>query len=200
MAALCCDTALQMPALPCRNPSGIIVIDTETTGLSSTDEIIQLSIVDGDANVLLDRYVKPYYKQAWPEAQAVNGISPEMVQGMPYLHELVPQLRGIIASAHTLVFYNAAFDLGMLDCCCDFSGGKKVVDVMTLFAPVYGEWSEKHNCYKWQKLQTCAQYFGYSFEAHNSLNDAQATLHCYKSLTHMLEEQIPAILCEPLTP
>ncbi len=200
MAAMCCETSMEMPAIPCHNRSGIIVIDTETTGLSSMDEILQLSIVDGEANVLLDQYVQPYYKEAWPEAQAINDISPEMIQGMPYLHELIPQLQGIIDAAHTLVFYNAEFDLGMLSRCGDFSQGKKIVDVMTLFAPVYGEWSEKYDCYKWQKLQTCAQYFGYQFKAHNSLNDAQATLHCYNSLMNLFKEQAPTLLCEPLAP
>lgn len=37
-----------------------IVIDTETTGLNAkTDELLQVSIIDTDGNVLFDSYFKP---------------------------------------------------------------------------------------------------------------------------------------------
>lgn len=58
----------------------IICLDCETTGLDPTeDEILSLSIVDWDGNVLLDRRYKPERKTEWPDAQRVNGISPRAV-------------------------------------------------------------------------------------------------------------------------
>lgn len=46
----------------CENPSRMIVLDLETTGLSDyRDDVLQLSVIDGDGNVLINSYVKPYY-------------------------------------------------------------------------------------------------------------------------------------------
>ena len=52
---------------------------------------------------------------------------------------------------------------------------------MEQFAEIYGEWSEWHQNYKWQKLTKAAEYFGYDWgrqkgKAHNSLADCFATL------------------------
>ena len=69
-----------------------IVIDTETTGLTDSDELLQISVIDDAGTVLFDSLVRPYFHTEWPEAQKVNGITPEMVAGAPYPHELLPQL------------------------------------------------------------------------------------------------------------
>ena len=60
-----------------------------------------------------------------------------------------------------------------------------VIDVMQDFADIYGEWSDKYGCNKWQKLTKCAEYYGYDWEndtAHDSLADCRATLYCYKKM------------------
>lgn len=44
------------------------------------DEILQLSVVRGDGEVLFSDYVKPEVKKRWPKAQEVNGITPAMVK------------------------------------------------------------------------------------------------------------------------
>ena len=36
--------------------------------------------------------------------------------------------------------------------------------------------------YKFSKLESAARHFGYSYKAHNVLEDAKATLHVYKAL------------------
>lgn len=53
------------------------------------------------------------------------------------------------------------------------------------FADIYGEWSDKYGCNKWQKLTKCAEYYGYDWEndtAHDSLADCRATLYCYQKM------------------
>ena len=75
-------TASEKPAVPCAIWSGIIVFNTETTGpdpFGGHDEILQISIIDVEGNVLLNSYVKPRWHESWPEAEAVHGITPEMV-------------------------------------------------------------------------------------------------------------------------
>lgn len=52
---------------------------------------------------------------------------------------------------------------------------------------VIGEVSEKYGGYKWQKLQNCADYFGYKFKTHDSYEDAKATLYCYHKIMERKE-------------
>lgn len=45
-----------------------IILDLETTGVNSDDEIIQLSIINLEKEVLFDQYIKPMNKTSWEEA------------------------------------------------------------------------------------------------------------------------------------
>lgn len=169
--------------IPCHNPSGIIVFDLETTGMyAPDDEVLQISIIDGDGNTLINQYVHPGWTKSWSKAQNIHGISPETVADAPYAYELIPCVKGIFQSAHTLISYNGDFDLEFLNYWGIDASGKKHIDVMDEFAPIYAEWDEKHGGYRWQKLVTCARYYGYEFKAHNSLEDVKATLFCYKKI------------------
>lgn len=178
--------ALKKKSVPCENPSRLIVLDLETTGLSNyRDDVLQLSVIDGDGNVLINSYVKPYYNTLWEQAQRINNISPDMVADETELHELISKLKGIFESCDTIIGYNTYFDLAFLKF-MDFSD-KTIIDVMDDFAPIYGEWSDYHDDYKWQKLTTCAEYYGFDWNsiqenAHNSLGDCYATLYCYKKM------------------
>ncbi len=166
-----------------------IVIDTETTGLNAeTDELLQVSIIDTDGNVLFDSYFKPTRHSEWKEAENVNGISPELVANSPTINEKIAAINDILRSADEVIGYNIGFDIGFLKSNgAIFNAEYRVVDVMKMFAPVYGVWSEERNDYKWQKLTTAANYYGYDWseheKAHNSLGDCYATLCVYKKLT-----------------
>ena len=62
------------------DPANIRCIDTETTGLEpGKDEILQVSVVNGNGDVLFDSLVKPTHRKRWPKAAEVNGITPDMV-------------------------------------------------------------------------------------------------------------------------
>ena len=55
-----------------------VYIDTETTGLEKTDEIVEFSIVDFDGSILYSSLVKPS-KPIPTEASRIHGITNEMV-------------------------------------------------------------------------------------------------------------------------
>ena len=90
--------------------------------------------------------------------------------------------RGIFEGADLWIAYNNPFDLSFLRFWGIDPTGKKQVDVMREFAPVYGEWNEEKGSYKWQKLAKAAAYYGYSFSAHDSLEDVKATLFVYQKM------------------
>ena len=163
-----------------------IVLDTETTGLDPRrDELLQISVLDADTGAtVLNTYVRPIWTLEWPQAQHINGITPEMVADAPTMAELQFTLRAIVDAASEVIGYNTSFDLSFLEPYGIIPDGE-VVDVMTNFAPIYGEWSEYHDDYKWQSLSTCAAYFGYDWgedKVHDSLADCKATLFCYHKL------------------
>lgn len=163
-----------------------IVLDTETTGLnSSEDELLQVSIIDNQGNILFDEYIKPLFNKCWDKAMAINGITPDMVSDKRNIIEHKQELIDILNSTDVIVGYNTQFDLGFLSAVGIGNKNAEVVDVMLDFAPVFGEWSENYGCYKWQKLTTCADYYNYDWgedNAHNSLSDCRATLFCYQQL------------------
>lgn len=175
--------AKELPSVLCKNPSKIVVFDVETTGMHLfEDEILQFSACDGDGNTLMNTYIRPYLKKTWEEAEHIHGISSDMVADAPYIHEILPIIKGIFEGAEVFVAYNGGFDIRFLEeggIDIDFAN-KEYHDVMLMFAPIFGEWNEYYGNYTWQKLSTCASYFGYEFKAHDSMEDVRATLHCWK--------------------
>lgn len=166
-----------------------IVIDTETTGLNAElDELLQVSIIDYSGYTLFDSYFKPTSLSSWKEAERVNGITPEIVKDAPSISEKIAQINEIICKADKIIGYNTNFDLNFL---CNngliLPNNCEIVDVMELFAPIYGEWNDYYGSFKWQKLTTAANYYGYDWNsrpegAHNSLADCYATLYVYNKM------------------
>lgn len=66
---------------PCTSVFGYAaVIDIETTGLNpDVDDILQVAIVEAWSGGLVCNRFFSSDRGSWPEAQKVNGISPEMV-------------------------------------------------------------------------------------------------------------------------
>jgi DNA polymerase-3 subunit epsilon len=59
-----------------------VYLDTETTGLEKSDEIIEISIIDAAGQVLLNSLVRPS-KPIPMNATAIHGISNDQVQKAP---------------------------------------------------------------------------------------------------------------------
>jgi DNA polymerase-3 subunit epsilon len=159
----------------------VICLDCETTGLSLTDEILQLAIIDGHGNTIFNRYFRPVHVNEWPDAEAINGISPEMVADEQPITAYAAEINEILKNALLIVGYNIDyFDLSFLSGAGIEIPDVPTFDVMTEFAPIYGEWSEYHRSYKWQKLSTCSGYYGYTGgHYHDAEDDAVATLYCF---------------------
>ena len=74
----------------------ILVLDTETTGFGPSAEILQLSIVNGLGEIVMNEYFRPARATCWPGAEAVNHISPAMVAGKPLISERKSDIEKIL--------------------------------------------------------------------------------------------------------
>lgn len=181
-------SGLAIEASPSGTGNRCLVIDTETTGLNPYEhELLECSIIDTKGDVLYHSYVRPCAEE-WPEAQAVNGITPAMVRDAPTISQCREEISRVLHQASTIIGYNTEFDLAFLAANgIAVPRDVEIVDVMRLFAPTYGEWSETHGDYKWQSLLNCAGHYGYDWSSHpgqphDSLADCYATLFCYRKV------------------
>lgn len=169
-----------------------VVIDFETTGLdypslakSRYDEILSVSIINQDGEVLLDSLCKPQIRKTWAKAQETHGITPAMVKNAPTFEELFPTVKDILCKSKYVIAYNIDFEFNFLrafDYVFDFPGGTKIREnVVWGPDPMLMYCAYKAN-ERWQKLSTVAKHFKFKYNAHNSLEDTKATLHCYKKL------------------
>lgn len=165
-------------------PKKLLVLDTETTGLNPRrDEVLSLSIVNREGQILLDERFGTVRSHRWDTAQAVHGIAPSDVAGLRPLGAHSAHITQILGTAELLVGYNLDFDLAFLT-----SAGIKIplsvpkFDVMREFARIHGLRSQRYPHGQWTSLANCARHYGLAFEAHSSLADARATLFCFERI------------------
>ena len=161
-----------------------ICFDTETTGLSANDEILSLAIVNQDNEVLFYELFKPLNITRWDEAERIHGISPDDVKDKKSILEFKNEIINIFNDYDCVIGYNVNYDIMMIlnNLNINICNNHNIIDVMKIFAEIYGEWNSYRNSYRWQKLSTCADYYGYEFKAHNALEDVKATIYCYKQM------------------
>lgn len=163
--------------------SKYVVLDFETTGVNRyhDDEVVQVAIINQDEEILINELCKPKHHFTWSNAQRVHGISPSMVKDKPSFESYIDMIKNIFDSCDFIVCYNIAFEQGILKNYGMDISKYKFRDPMKEFAPIYGEVGYRGG-YKWQSLSTCAKYFGYSFEAHDALEDVKATRFCFEQI------------------
>lgn len=174
-----------------------IALDTETTGMNPGrgDEILSLSIVDGDGDVLFDGFFKPRNKATWESASRINSINPDDVEDCPSIDDCLDEIQGIIDSADEIVMYNARFDKGFLESAgVEFGYGTRIVDTMLEFSKAMNDHDGRHGHTGWFKLTEATAIIGYQWTgaAHGSLADARATLAVQEWLDERQEED-----CDP---
>lgn len=165
----------------------IVCLAIKTTGfVPGNDEILQISMVDENGKILLNEYIKPERVASWPSAEMVNHISPQMVEKCQHIEAYAERIESLLDSAEVIVGYKAFFDLDFISRNLGYVGINvewvaKCVTVMEMYAEVDGEWSSYHQNYRYEKLTECAAQYGYKWTggAHDSLNDALATLYCW---------------------
>ena len=143
-----------------------VYLDTETTGISSYDEIVEICIVSHDGQILFDNLVKPTLRIP-SDATRIHGITNEMVKNVPNWKEIWPSVKRFLLGK-PLAIYNADFDLKMLQQTNQkwniqwrVPRGNSLC-IMRLYAQFFGEWNPKHNSYRWQSLEDAGRQCGIS--------------------------------------
>lgn len=155
-----------------------VILDTETTGFTGIDEVIEISVIDGAGNVLIDKKrFKPKCEIA-PSAQAVHGITAEMLVDAPSFADFAEELDAILHKRR-IIIYNAPFDLRMLtQTAVQHSSLDRVIysDVqcaMQQYSAFVGEIKRTGGGYRWQQLPG---------GDHTSLGDCRAVLEVIKRM------------------
>lgn len=155
-----------------------VVIDFETTGLNcGTDEILQVSIIDQDENVLMNQYCRAVQHNSWESASNVNGIYPPRVAFCPPFGKVAPYVQDILSRADKVLAYNCSFEQSFLL----VNGINPYVlswcDPMTEIVDYCNATSRGHRSR--MALQSAARIIGYDYNAHDALEDVKATLRVH---------------------
>jgi len=72
-----------------------LYLDTETTGLGPTDQVVEIAILDPEGDPLVESLVRPTINIP-PDAVAIHGITDEMVREAPSWPALWPTISPIL--------------------------------------------------------------------------------------------------------
>lgn len=151
-------------------------LDTETTGLSSSDEIIELSICMHDKRVVFDSILSSKVN-CTVQARAVHGITDEQIaSGMPIESAKAALIE--LLEGKTIISFNADFDCKMLFQSFGITVKKRFC-VM--------KWSQSVLDYeKWPRLgKVCERLNIKQPEAHRSLADTITTIEVFNKLVDL---------------
>jgi DNA polymerase III subunit epsilon len=167
--------------------STAVILDTETTGLGSADEVVDVAVIDLAGQTLLNSLVRPTVP-IHPRAAAVHGLDEDALIDAPGMAYLYPELQRVLAGRRVLV-YNAEFDQRIIDQSCAAGGVGYIAlpsfeDVMYPYAVFYGTWSRYHGNYRWQSLENACWQMEVTVDApaHSALGDCLRTLALIKAV------------------
>ena len=97
------------------NRRDVIILDTETTGLSKTAEVVGIALLNTRSEIVLDQHILPEGRIT-KKASEIHGLTRERLRSLearpwPEVHE---EFIAALSGATCLVIYNADFDLRLL--------------------------------------------------------------------------------------
>jgi len=92
---------------------GFVVLDTETTGLSTGDEVIEIGLLDSEGGVLLESKVFPRSGHVPAAATRVHGYTIDDLRGAPSWPEVMIELERHLEGRRVFA-WNAPFDERMV--------------------------------------------------------------------------------------
>ncbi|RPJ50867.1 MAG: 3'-5' exonuclease [Chloroflexi bacterium] len=170
-----------------KNP---VYLDTETTGLESSAEIIEISIIDDASQVLFTSLIRP--SQPIPaDSTRVHGITDAEVATARAWPAVWPEVRASLFG-RLVVIYNEAFDLRMMKQSharyrLPWKEKMNTFDLMKLYAEFRGVWDSRRGSYRFFSLANAGRDCQISLpNAHRSTADTlltRAVLHYIANCT-----------------
>ncbi len=158
--------------------ASVLFLDTETTGIGRTAEIVDIAVISSAGQVALESLVKPK-NPIPPEATLIHGICDGDVASAPGWEEVYPALLDLI-SGRRLVVYNVDFDrrvIGSVCQACNLREPEATWDcAMAAYAAFMGQPSKhRRRGYRRYKLEEAVRAFGIAPGGHRAAADAEAT-------------------------
>jgi len=139
-----------------------IYLDTETTGLTEQDQIIEIALIDSDGTTLLNTLVKPTILIS-AAATRVHNLENEDLLDAPRFDEILDELNRLTKNRLVLAYFTA-FDLRLLaqsaaawDVNLPYIHAKCM---MITYSEFHGEWSDYRNKFTWQSQIAAARQLG----------------------------------------
>jgi DNA polymerase III subunit epsilon len=155
-----------------------VVLHSQTTGLHSTAQIVEIAILSKYRSPLINTLVRPSVPIPL-DATRFHGITDEMVATAPTWEEIGLSVGEAIADK-MVVMYNAAFNSARLDYMYNlFPGSDERIFgygghcAMHHYAKYCGDWNNYYGNYRWQKLPV---------EVHRALDGAIAIYDLVKQM------------------
>jgi DNA polymerase-3 subunit epsilon len=166
-----------------------VYLDTETTGLHQSAEVIEIGVIDDQENVLFDSLVKPRGKID-PAAGRIHGITLDMLADAPTWDQVWPQVESFLLEKKIGV-YNVEFDLRLIKQSNQRSWIRSSLpdssffDIMQLYARYYGDWDPFHHSFRYQSLELAGRQCAIHLpNAHRAVDDCLLT----RALLHHMAE------------
>lgn len=164
-----------------------VFLDTETTGTSTFDEIVNLGISDENATPLYNEFFKPSLSIK-ETASEVSGITNDMVEDKPFFRDEWDKIYAILETKK-FVAYNADFDARMIQQTAQNhqisqneadKGIDGYVDAMKIVSMFLGL---KPNRYYSIKLEYIAKALGYSKkQTHIAFDDVEMMVYVIQQI------------------
>ncbi|AZZ92781.1 3'-5' exonuclease [Hahella sp. KA22] len=156
-----------------------LFLDTETTGLDQTAEVVEIAVTNRHGTKLLNTLVKPQGPMS-AAAQNVHQISELELKGAPSWPITYPRVYKLLYKRPVIIF-NADFDVRILRQTCNAWALPPIpftpLCAMRLYAEFHGQWSEKGQ-FKYQSQARALEQIGHPAAAtslHRAAYDAQMT-------------------------
>jgi len=160
-----------------------IYLDTETTGVTLKDQIIEIAIVDDAGETLLNSLVRgtcPVHK----DANKLHGLTLKKVAKSPSLKDLEDAIINIVRGKHA-VTYNLEFDLRFLT-----PRIKSAIQYASCCMRAYAEYRNElteYDTYRWFSLNEASVHLNYEWEGtcHRALPDALACRAIWRKIKRL---------------